>query len=118
MSPFSPTAADVLEFYNSGEVGHGHLPAATGDRLPVRPANPGKWDLPVPDSIRKTHFGKTVTLFGKTLTLFTKTVTRFAKSVTLFAKTVTLFAKTETHSAGPVTQSALYYDCFRSLIHS
>ena len=93
MSPFSPTAADVLEFYNSGEVGHGHLPAATGDRLPVRPANPGKWDLPVPDSIRKTLL---------------------AKTVTLFAKTVILFAKTETHSAGPVTQSALYYDYFCS----
>ena len=77
----------MLKLDDCGGAGHGHLPAEAGDCFPVRPANPRKWDLPVPESFRKTLF---------------------AKTVTIFANTETLFAKTATHSAGTVTQSSLY----------
>ena len=73
----------MCELDNGGGAGQGHLPAAVGDTLFLRPLIPGKWDLPVTDSFRKT-----------------------------------LFAKTATHSAGPVTQSALYYDLVCSQIDS
>ena len=83
MVPLSRRVADVRELDNGDGAGKGHLPAAAGDRLFLRPVIPGKWDLPVPDSFRKT-----------------------------------LFAKTATHSAGPVTQSALYYDLVSSQLDS
>ena len=83
MVPLSPRVADVCQLDNGDGAGQVHLSAAAGDRLFLRPVIPGKWDLPVPDSFRKT-----------------------------------LFAKTATHSAGPVTQSALYYDLVCSQLDS
>ena len=72
MVPLSLTVVNVYELDDGGRAGHRHLPAAAGDRFPVRSANLGKWDLPVPDSIRKTLFAKIVTLFSKTVNLFLK----------------------------------------------
>ena len=82
--------ADVRELDDGGGAGHGHLLAAGGDCLRVITTNPGKWDLPVPDSMRKP----------------------------LFAKTAAHFEKSATHSAGPVTQSALHYELVRSQFDS
>ena len=59
MAPLLPRVADVLELDKGGGAGQGHLPAAAGDRLFLRPVIPGKWDLPVTDSFRKTLFAKT-----------------------------------------------------------
>ena len=56
MAPLSLTLADVPEPDNGGGAGHGFLPAEAGDRFPVRPVSPGKWDLSVPDLICKPLF--------------------------------------------------------------
>ena len=61
MVPLSPRVADVCQLDNGDEAGQVHLSAAAGDRLFFRPVIPGKWDLPVPDSFRKTLFAKTAT---------------------------------------------------------
>ena len=53
MVPLSPRVADVCELDNGGGAGQGHLPAAVGGSLFLRPVIPGKWDLPVPDSFLK-----------------------------------------------------------------
>ena len=57
----SPRVADVCELNKGGGAGNGHLPAAVGDSHFLRPVIPGIWDLPVPDSFRKTLFAKTGT---------------------------------------------------------
>ena len=68
MDPLSPRVADVCELDNGGGSGQGHLPIAVGDSLFLRPVIPGKWDLPVPDSFRKTLFAKTATHSARTVT--------------------------------------------------
>ena len=43
--------ADVHELDNGEGAGEGHLPAAAGHSLFLRQVIPGKWDLPVTDSL-------------------------------------------------------------------
>ena len=40
MAPLSLRVADVRKLDDGGGAGHGHLPAAAGDRFPVRPDIP------------------------------------------------------------------------------
>ena len=61
MVSLSLRVADVCELDSGGGAGQGHLPAAVGDSLFLRPVIPGKWDLPVTDSFCKTLFAKTGT---------------------------------------------------------
>ena len=68
MVPLSPRVADVRELDNGGGAGQGHLSAAAGDRFFLRPVIPRKWDLPVPDSFRKTLFAKTGTHSARPVT--------------------------------------------------
>ena len=58
----------MREVDNGGGAGHGHIPAKAEDCFPVRPVNPGKWDLSVLDSMRKTLFKQTAAHFAKTAT--------------------------------------------------
>ena len=58
----------MRELDNGNKAGEGHLPTAAGNCLFLRPVILGKWDLPVPDSFRKTLFAKTATHSARPVT--------------------------------------------------